>query len=152
MVLKDIREHQKWERASFLRSEVSGGLTQFLRYYSTLFPSVRISGNHLIFLRFQELNILVNIFLWNVIIPLKISLQKSYGTLGFQRTKVTPLRDTAKFQKNTGGHADHNFSVSPPSPTTYSPGAWSKENIRGICQCYLRRLAPAMSSDFLSYL
>ena len=44
-----------------------------------------------------------------MIIPLKISLQKSYGTLGFQRTKVTPLRDTAKFQKNTGGHADHNF-------------------------------------------
>ena len=62
-------------------------------------------------------------FLWNVIIPLKISLQKSYGTLGFQRTKVTPLRDTAKFQKIQGVTP---IIISPcRRHPTYSPGAWS---------------------------
>ena len=93
---------KRYPRASEVRArqEVSGSLIQFLRYCTVhCFLRSVFQGTTWFFEDFRD----TKYFLWNVIIPLKISLQKSYGTLGFQRTKVTPLRDTAKFQKKYRG-------------------------------------------------
>ena len=120
MVLKDIREHQKWERASFLRSEVSGGLTQFLRYYSTLFPSVRISGNQKDFKDFRD----TKFFFVKCDNSTKNISAKELWNAGIPAYQGNSAQRHSKISKKYRGSRRY-FSVSPPSPTTYSPGAWS---------------------------